>query len=107
MRKIELRIDWNGKDLKIGEIEFDRMGIDYEIKFSNQIYVEDFDIRQRGFYAYDAGEFTIQWDAIDNDKGELATFYFDTEEIFQGIDVYYIQPFDLNDFNPIAEALKK
>lgn len=107
MKTYTLIFEIGGKEYKLGEIEFDRMGIDYEIKFSNRVYIEDIDVAQRGFYAYDAGDFCMTFDIIDNESGEMGHYYFDTEFINRDDDTYFLTPFNAAAFNPLLAALKK
>lgn len=107
MKTYTLKFQIGGKEYKLGEIEFDRMGIDYEIKFSNRVYIEDVDVMQRGFYAYDAGEFCLTFDIIDNESGEIGNYYFDTEFINRETDTYILTKFEMRAFNPLLAAMKK
>lgn len=108
MKTITLKFEIGNKAYELGKIEWDRMGCDFEIKFSNRVYIEDVDVAQRGFYIYDAGEFCMTFDIIDNESGEMGNFYFDTDFMWSNSQSeFFLKPFDIAKINPIAEALKK
>jgi hypothetical protein len=106
---ITLKLNFEGQEITIGDIWFDGMGCEYEIKFSNAIHTEAAMIQQRGFYGYDAGDFCITFDIIDHETGGFGNFYFDTDmhRVLKDGGIYYCEEYDLMTFNPILEAIKK
>jgi hypothetical protein len=106
---ITLKMNFEGKEITVGDIWFDNMGCEYEIKFSNAINTEAYMIQQRGFYGYDAGDFCLTFDIMDHETGDFGNFYFDTDMITKIKDggIYYCEESDLMTYNPILAAINK